>query len=290
MSYQGTKINPSRFDRSQLKFFVLMVPLAFLMSLPIVYIFSTAFKPLSELFMYPPRFLVQRPTLLNFRHVFYVVSSSGVPLSRYLFNSIVSSLVTVVLTLLISLSSGYVLSKKRFKAKNTLFAINTISLMFVPLAVKIPRYLVIERSGLLDTFAILILPMLAMPVGLFLLKQYIDQVPDALIEAARIDGCNDTYILFRIIAPMVRPALVTVAILAFQNAWNASEAATLYVNNDSLKTFAFYISAITTATGNQVAGQGMAAASTLILFVPNLVIFIMMQSKVVNTMAHSGIK
>lgn len=290
MSYQGTKINPSKFDVSQIKFFAVLIPLAVFMIMPIIYIVSTAFKPLDELFAYPPRFFVQRPTMENFKDIMYVVSSSGVPFSRYILNSLVSSIAVVIFTVMISVSAGYVLSKKSFKGKNLLFAINTIALMFVPIAVKIPRYLVIEKAGLLDNFFILILPLIAMPVGLFLVKQFIDQVPDALIEAAYMDGANDFTILRRIIIPMVKPALVTVAILAFQASWNTPEPSTLYVNDDALKTFAFYMTAITTQTGNTVAGQGIAAAASLILFLPNLVIFILMQSKVINTMAHSGIK
>lgn len=290
MRYQGTKINPSRFDRSQLKFFLILVPLALFMILPIVYILSTAFKPLDELFAYPPRFFVLRPTFDNFKAISNVVSSSGIPVSRYIINSLLSSAIVVVCSVLISVLAGYILSKKNFKGKHTLFAINTIALMFVPIAVRIPRYLVIERAGLLDSFIILILPLLAMPVGLFLIKQFIDQVPDALIEAATIDGADDLFIVRKIIVPIVKPALVTVAILAFQASWNTPEPSTLYVNDDALKTFAFYMTAITTQTGNTVAGQGIAAAAALILFVPNLLIFILMQSKVINTMAHSGIK
>lgn len=290
MSYQGTKINPTRYSRGQLKFFLVLIPLAAFMALPIIYIVSTAFKPLDELFAYPPRFFVKRPTLDNFKDISNIVTSSGIPITRYIINSFVSSTIVVIATVFISVSAGYIFSKKKFKGKNLLFAVNTIALMFVPIAVRIPRYLVIEKAGLLDTFAILVLPLIAMPVGLFLIKQFIDQVPDALIEAATIDGANDYFILYKIIVPMVKPALVTVAILAFQASWNTPEPSTLYVNDDALKTFAFYMTAITTQTGNTVAGQGIAAAASLILFIPNLLIFISMQSKVINTMAHTGIK
>jgi len=288
--YQGTKINPNKFDRSQLKFYMVLIPMALLMILPVIYIFTTAFKPMDELFAYPPRFLVYRPTMDNFRAISRMLSASDIPFSRYLLNSVLSSIAVVAGSVLISVSAGYILSKKKFRYKKLLFTINTVALMFVPVAVRIPRYLVIERAALLDSFIILVLPLLAMPIGLFLIKQFIDQVPDALIEAANIDGANDYYILYRIIIPMVKPALVTVAILAFQAAWNTAEPSTLYVSDDSLKTFAFYMAAITTQTGNTVAGQGIAAAASLILFVPNLIIFILMQSKVINTMAHSGIK
>jgi ABC-type glycerol-3-phosphate transport system permease component len=290
MSYRGAQINPSKSDISQIKFYVILIPMAIFMSLPIIYLISTAFKPMDELFAYPPRFFVQKPTLENFEDLGYIMTMSGVPLSRYFFNSALSSFLIVAGTLLISIYSAYILSKKNFKSKKLLFSINTLSLMFVPVAVRIPRYLIIEKSGLLDTMVILILPMLAMPVGLFLIKQFMDQVPDAVLEAARIDGANDFQTIYRIIIPMIKPAIVTVAILSFQVSWNTADPSTFYVNNESLKTFAYYMAAISTATSNSVAGQGIAAAGALILFIPNLIIFIFMQRNVVNTMAHSGIK
>ncbi len=283
-------VNPKRFDKSQLKFYVLLIPLALFSSLPIVYLISTAFKPMDELFAYPPRFLVYRPTMENFQDIMHMMTRGGVPFSRYLFNSLLSSALVVLATLYISLNAAYVLSKKRFRGKNTLFALNTAALMFVPAAVKIPRYLLVQQAGLLNTFMALVLPMLAMPVGLFLIKQNMDQVPDSLIEAARIDGAKEYRVLYQIVAPVIKPALVTVAILAFQSAWNNAEYSQLYINDDSIKTFAFYMSSLTSSVGNTVAGQGMAAAGSLILFLPNLIIFILMQSKVVNTMANSGIK
>ena len=290
MSYHGTKINPTKYDKSQVKFIVVLVLLAIFMALPIVYIFVTAFKPLNELFAYPPRFTVRRPTLENFARISSVMEESGIPITRYLANSLFSALIVVVCTVAMSVSAGYILSKKRFRCKNLLLTINNMALMFVPAAVKIPRYLVMERLNLLDLFVSNILPLLAMPVGLFLIKQFIDQVPDALIEAARIDGASDFTIVWRIIVPIIKPAMVTVAILAFQTSWNSAEESTLFINTDELRTFAFYLSSLTAGSTTNVASQGMAAAASLILFVPNLIVFIAMQSKVLNTMAHSGIK
>ena len=290
MSYQGTKINPTKYDRSQLKFIVVLGLLAIFMALPIVYIFVTAFKPMNELFAYPPRFIVNRPTMDNFMRIRYVMEESGIPMSRYLLNSLFSALLVVVFTVAMSVSAGYVLSKKRFRAKAMLLTINNMALMFVPVAVKIPRYLVMQRLSLLDLFWSNVLPLLAMPVGLFLIKQFIDQIPDPLIEAARMDGANDWIIVWRIVMPIIKPAMVTVAILAFQTSWNSAEESTLFINSDELRTFAFYLSSLTAGATNNVASQGMAAAASLILFVPNLIVFIAMQSKVLNTMAHSGIK
>jgi ABC-type glycerol-3-phosphate transport system permease component len=288
-SFQGTKMNPSRFHISQLKFYLILTPLSVFMVMPIIFIFSHAIKPMNELFAYPPRFFVQHPTMDNFRLLFANFTTSGIPVTRYLFNSLVITVVTVLVTIVISAAAGYAFSKKSFKLKNTLFSVNTLALMFVPVAVSIPRYFLVVKLGLIDTFAINILPMLAMPIGLFLLKQFIDQIPNELLEAAQIDGANDWTIFRKFIIPLTMPAIATIAILAFQLSWNNVEPATLYINDESLKPFAYYLTSFT-AANNEVAGQGIAAAAALIMFIPNLLIFIFMQSRVMNTMAHSGLK
>lgn len=290
MSIKAMNVNPKTFTKSQLKFYIILVPMAIFMLLPVVYIFSQALKPLDELFMFPPRFLVEKPTIKNFQDLLRAASSTGVPMLRYLFNSIIITIVTIGLTLIITTSTGYALSKKKFKMKKFIFSVNQMALMFVAIAVAIPRYLVIDNLGLNDNFFVHIVPYLALPVGLFLVKQFIDQVPDELIEAAKIDGANDFQILFKIIIPLTKPALATVAILSFQMIWNSTESSNIYIITETKKTFAFYL---TTLTSNQVvsiAGAGMAAAAGLIMFIPNLIIFIVMQSKVMDTMSHSGIK
>lgn len=287
-SLNGTGINPKKFHRSQLKFYVFLSPIILFMVLPILYIFFTAFKPIDELFIYPPRFITTRPTLENFNILFHVAGDALV--SRYLFNSILSTLIVVFTTIFISASAGYILSKKRFKGKNFIFKVNTLALMFVPIAVTIPRYLIVVGIGLIDNFLAHILPLLAMPVGLFLVKQFIDQIPDSLVEAAQVDGATDYYILFKIIIPLITPALATVSILAFQLSWNTTEASTLFINDESLKTFAFFMGTLISTTGNTVAGKGISAAASLIMLLPNLILFIILQSRVMNTMVHSGIK
>lgn len=288
-SFQGKKINPKHFHVSQIKFYVLLLPLAFFMILPIIYIFTTAFKPAEELFKFPPSFLVVNPTWDNFKSLFELMAGTSVPATRYLFNSIIVTVLTMLISIILSVSAGYVLSKKKFKGQKLLFEINTLALMFVSIAVTIPRFIIIVNLGLTDRFISNILPIVAMPVGLFLIKQFIDQVPNALLEAARMDGANEWQIITKIIIPSVRPAIATVAIMSFQSAWGNVEASVYYLNNESLKTFAYYITTFTSASTSSIT-QGVTAASALIMFVPNLVIFIVMQSKVMDTMAHSGIK
>ena len=288
-SFQGKKINPKHFHISQLKFYIILLPFAVFMVLPIIYIFTTAFKPADELFKFPPSFFVKNPTWDNYKALFELMAGSSVPAARYLFNSIIVTVLTVVVSIFLAVSAGYVLSKKNFKGRNVLFEINTLALMFVPIAVSIPRFIIIVNLGLVDRFVANILPIIAMPIGVFLLKQFVDQIPDPLIEAAKMDGAGAWTILFKVIIPMVRPALATVAILSFQSAWGNVEASTLYINNESLKTFAYYITTFSSG-GSSTVTQGITAASALIMFLPNLIIFICMQSKVMDTMAHSGIK
>ena len=289
MALKSMQVNPKRFDKSHIKFYIFLIPLSIFMLLPVVYIFSQALKPLDELFLFPPRFIVQKPTLQNFTDLARAATSTGVPMTRYLFNSIIITVFMIMATIVITTSTGYALSKKEYKGKKFMFKVNQTALMFVAIAVAIPRYLLIDTIGLNDSFLVHIIPYLAMPVGLFLVKQFIDQVPDELIEAAKIDGANDWHILFKIIIPLVKPALATVAILAFQFIWNNQESSNLYVITETKKTFAFYLSTLTNVQ-NSVAGAGMAAAAILIMSLPNFVIFIFMQSRVMDTMSHSGIK
>ena len=289
MAARGTQINPDKFHKSQLKFHFILVPLSILMILPIIYIIATAFKPIDELFAFPPTILVKNPTLDNFRDLFAVSSTSSVPVSRYVFNSIVITVVVVFFSIISSSMAGFALSKLDFKGKKLLFEINQLAIMFVAAAVAIPKYLLLEKLGLLDTFWVHVLPVLAIPVGLFLIKQFIDQVPNEIIEAAHIDGATDFSIYWNIILPVIKPAIATVAILAFQTIWNDAVTSQIYVNSESLKTFAYYMGTLS-GTAGTIAGQGITAAATLFMFLPNLIIFIIMQSQVMSTVAHSGIK
>ena len=278
-----------RLNRAQWPVYLMLSPMVLMSILPILYIVFTAFKPIGELFAYPPKFITLRPTMDNFRKLFEASEDTIVPLSMYLFNSIVSTAAVVLIGMMIAIAAAYALSKKRFRGRNAIFKMNTLSMMFVATAVSIPRYLIIKEVGLIDSFWANIIPMLATPVGVFLLKQFVDQLPDAVIEAAKIDGANDYQIIWKIVLPLVKPALATVAILLFQNSWNSMEASKMFINTESLKTFAFYMNTLSNS-GNGVAGVGISAAASLLMFLPNVVLFVLMQSKVMNTMAHSGMK
>lgn len=277
-----------------MKFYFVLIPMTAFFGLPILFIFSHAFKPSNELYAFPPRFLVRRPTFKNFQDLVAFAGDGGVPFSRYLFNSLIVAVFGVLLSVIVTSLAAYGLSKLHFKGKKLLFEINTLALMFVPIAVTIPRYITISRLGLVDSYAVLILPLIAMPVGLFLVKQFIDQTPRELIESAKIDGASEMEVFLKVIMPIIMPAIATVGILSFQMIWNDPVGPNLYIDDESMKTLPFYFTTLAAQVGqgqagNPVAGQGMLAAASLIMFVPSLIMFIFLQSKVINTMAHSGI-
>ncbi|OIJ17481.1 ABC transporter permease [Anaerobacillus alkalilacustris] len=284
------KFNPKKFHRDQLKFHFFLTFLSIFMALPIIFIFNHAFKPFTELFAYPPTFFVKAPTLENFRLLANFSAESGMPLTRYVFNSLYVTTMVIILTMLVSSLAAFALSKLDFKGKETFNKINTLALMFVPIAVAIPRFIIIVNMGIFNTYWAHIIPLLAMPIGIFLLKQFMDQIPNDVIEAAKIDGASNLRIYWSIMLPLVKPALVTVAILTFQASWANVESSTIFMDQESIRTLPFYLDTLISQSGNIVAGAGLAAVAGLIMFVPNLILFIILQNKVMNSMAHTGIK
>lgn len=289
MAYKGKRINPQKFERGQIKIIILILPLVIFMAMPLIFIANHAFKPMEELFAFPPTFFVRNATMDNFTKLIKFSRTAGIPLSRYVFNSIIVTILTVGLSLLFTTCAAFALAKIKFKGRNLMMQINQIALMFVAVAVLIPRYLVVCRLGMIDSIWAHILPLVAYPVALFLVKQFVEQVPDSLIEAAYMDGATDMQVYWKLILPMIKPAIATASILVFQQVWTNMETSNYYINADNMKTLTFYMNTLVNAN-NTVSGQGIAAAATLIMFVPNLVLFCILQNSVMNTMAHSGIK
>ncbi|HHT35739.1 MAG: carbohydrate ABC transporter permease [Candidatus Wallacebacter cryptica] len=279
-----------KMDLTQIILTLFLSFLAVFMLLPIVFIFMQAFKPLSELFLYPPRFYVMNPTLDNFSQLLTSVDAAVVPVVRYLFNSVFSAAATVIVVVAFSTMVAFALSKHNFLGKNAILNMTIMALMFAPQAVIIPRYIIVQRLGIIDTYLAHILPLVAAPVSVFLFKQFVDQVPEDLLAAARIDGASEWHILFRIIYPICRPAVSTIALLTFQSAWNTMEPSIYYIENEAMRTLPFFLGTLTSGLANNVAGQGAAAAAGLLMFLPNLIFFLVMQNRVIQTMAHSGLK
>ena len=255
------------------------------MLLPLVYVVCSAFKPLDELFVFPPRFFVKNPTLDNFADLFTIMGQSWVPFSRYLFNTVLITVVGTVGCVIVTSMSAFILSKYNFPGKKLLFRIVVVSLMFSGYVTQIPNYLIMAKIGWVDTFLAVIIPAMAMPMGLFLTKQYIEGVPDVLIEAATIDGASLWKVYWSIIMPMCKPAWVTVIIFSVQSLWNSK--ATHYIFSEELKTLPYALQQI---MKGGVARTGVASAVTVVMMIVPIITFILSQRQVMETMASSGIK
>ena len=191
------------------------------MALPLIYAICQAFKPMEELFVFPPQFFVRNPTIENFSDVFIFMSQSWVPFLRYVFNSVLVTVAGCVGHILAASLAAYALEKHKFPGRNLIFSLIVLSLMFSSQVTGIPNYVILSKLGWIDTLWSLIIPAFAMPMGLYLMKQFMYQVPDTMLEAARIDGASELRTFFTIVMPMVKPAYLTLLIFSVQSLWNA---------------------------------------------------------------------
>lgn len=277
-------------DRTQIALLILLSLLAVFMLLPLVFIFNHAFKPLHELFLFPPTFFVKQATMQNFIDLLNASQDTFLPVTRFILNSVIVTVLSTVGMVVLGALCAYPLSKHPFPGRKLVFGTILLSIMIAVETMGIPRYIVVKYLGIMNTYWGHVLPILALPVGVFLMKQFMDQVPNELMEAAKLDGASEWRIFTRIMIPIVSPAMATITILSFQTAWGNSETSALFMQNDAMKTLPFYVESLTSNLANSVARQGVAAAASLIMFIPNLIIFLLSQRKVIQTMAHSGIK
>jgi len=256
------------------------------MALPLVLTVVNAFKPLNELFIFPPRFYVVRPTFDNFSDMMALVQSMRVPFERYLFNSLFITVTGTVLYIFIASIAAYPLAKHKFLGKTLFVNVVIWAMLFRPEVLSIPQYLIISGLGWLNTYLSVIVPALASSMGVFLMRQFIVAfVPDSLIEAARMDGASEMKTFFSIIMPMVKPAWLTLAIFTFQSLWNQTGSSFIY--NEEMKVLPTALSQI---SSGGIARAGVSAAVALFLLIPPVVLFLFSQSSVIETMSHSGIK
>ena len=270
--------------------YIVLTILALATLLPIVYMVSTAFKPLEEMFLYPPRFFVSHPTIRNFVELLLAIDSFSVPFTRYLFNSLFVAIMTVTGSLVVSSLAAYPLAKyPRMPGAKLFFTVIVSALMFAPEVTQIPRYLIVDRLGMIDTYAGLIVPSLAGTYGLFLMKQFMEQLPTELIEAAKVDGASEWRIFWQIVMPLVRPAWITLIIFSFIGTWNDFFTPLIFTRSEQMKTLPLMMSSIGGGPG-VVARYGAVAAASLVITLPTLIIFVLLQRYVMQTMAYSGIK
>ena len=280
-----TRRHPNRSIAGDIGIYLLLILVGIAMVFPLVYLVGSSLKPLDELFRFPPPVWPQHPTLDNFSDLFVTMGQSYVPFSRYLVNTVFITVVGTFGHLVIASMAAFVLAKYDFPGGKTFFAVVTTCLMFSGYVTGIPNYLIMSRLGMIDTYWALILPAFAAPIGLFLMKQFMEGLPTALIEAATIDGAGQFRIFWSIVMPNVKPAWLTMIIFSVQGLWNTNAATVIY--SEAKKTLVYALQQIQ-ASGIARTGQ-MAAAQVIIVSVP-ILIFVFSQSRILETMASSGIK
>lgn len=254
--------------------------------LPMIYCIITSFKPLDELLIFPPKFYVVNPTVESYTTLPSLLDNLAVPLSRYAFNSVFISVVTTFLHVIVASMAAYVLAKTDIKGKKVIFALVQFSLLYNAYTLEVPRYLIYSAFRMIDTYWIYILPAIPSSMGVFLMKQFMDtNVPDALIEAARIDGAGTVRTFWQIAMPIVKPAWLTLTLFSFRDLWAIQPAGTIF--SEQLKTLPF---AASTVAGGGITRQGCAMAITVIMMIPPILVYLVSQSSVTQTMSSSGIK
>ena len=265
---------------------IMLTILGLFMFIPMYYVVIQSLKPLDELFMFPPRFYVIRPTFENFGDLFTLMSDSWVPFSRYIFNTVFITICGTLGNLVFASMAAYSLAKLRFPGRNAIFQIIVMSLMFHSTVNQVTHFIILSAFGWIDTYLSVIVPSMAGTMGLYLMKQFMESsVPDTVLESARLDGASEFRIYLTIAMPMVKPAWLTLMVECFKNLWNSGSS--IYIHSEELKTFNYAIQQI---VSGGIARSGAGAASTVVMMMVPILIFVFNQSQIVETMGSSGMK
>ena len=252
---------------------------------PLLYTLTSAFKPFSEIFMYPPRLTVENPTVDNFMDLATIIEDFTVPFSRYIFNTIVITGLGTFGTVMLGSLAAYPLAKYEFPGSKVMSNLIVYALMFSTSVTAIPNYLIMSALHIVDTYWAVILPAVGGTLGLYLMKNFMVQVPDDMLEAAKIDGCSEIGIFFKVVMPLCKPAWITLVILSFQQMWGTTGGVFIY--SEELKPLSYVLSQL---VSGGISRTGVASAVSLLMLIVPVGVFVFSQSNVIETMATSGIK
>ena len=265
--------------------FTVLIIFGIFMLLPMMFIISNAFKPLDELFMYPPKLFVRNPTTDNFSSLATVFLDSLVPFPRYLFNTFFITLITTAGKVVVATMAGYVLEKKKFPGKKFLFKLVITAMLFTSAVTAIPNYLILSKLGWIDSYLSIIVPAMGASFGVFLVKQFMVNIPNTILEAARVDGASEHRIFWTMIVPNVKSAWLTLVIFTVQDMWSTTGGT--YIYSEELKTLQ---TALNQIVSSGISRTGVSAAISLIMMIVPITVFVLAQKNVVETMMSSGIK
>lgn len=277
-----------RINRSKagdITLFIVLLIFGSFSAFPLIMTASNAFKPLDELFLFPPRLLPRNITFDNFRDLSELMSNSWIPFTRYFFNTILITVTGTLGHVLIASMAAFPLAKYKFPGRTIIFTLVVYSLMFAPQVTATPNYIIVSWIGLVDTPMAIIFPAIASSLGLYLMKQFMEQIPMELIESAKIDGASEYRIFFQIVMPLVKPAWLTLIILLFQRLWITDGGS--FIFSEELKPVSYALRQIAQGT---IERAGTIAAVSFIMMIVPVTFFIFSQSRIVETFSHSGMK
>lgn len=254
-----------------------------IMAFPFFWMISTAFKTLKETTMFPPDLLPSSLHWENFTTVFKTIS-----VDRYLVNSLIVCVSIVFLQYLIIVPAAYSLSKYEYRAKPLFFALVMLGQMIPMQITFLPIYFMFNKMGLMNSYPALIVPFISNPFGIFLLRQYFMQVPGEVIEAARMDNASDLKIMFKIMMPMAKSALITLGLLAFISNWNSYFWPLIMTSKEAFRTLPIGIALLKDSDNLQQ--WNVIMAGNLLLVLPMLGLYIAASKKIRNAFVYSGIK
>ena len=245
--------------------------LGIFMFLPMYYAVIQSLKPLDELWMFPPRFYVMKPTFKNFQDLFSLMSGNLVPFSRYIFNTIFTSVAGTVGHLFVASMAAYAMAKIKFPGGKVMFKTVRTSLMFHATVTSITCFMLMSAFRMIDTYWAIIVPAWGSTLGLYLMKQFMEgSVTDAVLESARLDGASELRTFWTIAMPMVKPGC-----------------ASIYIHSEQLKSLNYAISQI---TAGGIKRAGASAAATVFMMLVPITVFVVSQSNIIETMGSSGMK
>ena len=286
MRTRGHKVVLNRSAGGDTGITIVLALLGAFMFLPMYYVVIQSLKPLDELFMFPPKFIVMKPTLENFSDLFTLMGDSWVPFSRYIFNTVFITICGTIGNLIFASMAAYSLAKLRFPGRNAIFQIIVMSLMFHSTVNQVTHFIILSAFGWIDTYLSIIVPSMATTIGLYLMKQFMEtSVPDTVLESARLDGASEFRTYLIIAMPMVKPAWLTLIIECFKNLWNSGSS--IYIHSEELKTFNY---AIQQVLSGGIARSGAGAAATVVMMIVPILVFVLNQSQIIETMGSSGMK
>lgn len=255
---------------------------AICMLLPFFWMLATSFKPPEEVISWPPSFIPHHPTFMNYFEAF-----QAAPFHRFFFNSLTVSSISTISIILTSSLSGFIFAKYRFPGKNLIFLLILATSMVPFQSYMIPFYLMVNKLGWINTYQGLALPLLVMSFGIFFMRQNIISIPDELLDAAKIDGCSDWKIYYRIILPLSKPAMAALAIFSFKNAWADFIWPLLVANEINLYTMELGLGMF---QHRFTVDYGSITAGSVISILPIITVFAIFRRHIIEGITLSGLK